>query len=70
MTGYLVSLGMGLAAGVAYALVQVRSPAAPLIALVGLLGMVLGEKAVDAVRDHSTPPPKVSTQLGDAQGPR
>jgi XapX domain-containing protein len=52
MTGYLVSLLMGLAAGAAYGLVHVRSPAPPLIALVGLLGMVLGEKAVDAVTDH------------------
>jgi XapX domain-containing protein len=44
MTGYLASLLMGLAVGVVYALVQVRSPAPPLIALVGLLGMVLGEQ--------------------------
>ena len=38
MIGYLVSLVMGLAVGVAYGLVQVRSPAPPLIALIGLLG--------------------------------
>ncbi|MGA7540654.1 MAG: DUF1427 family protein [Steroidobacteraceae bacterium] len=44
MIGYLISLLMGLAVGVAYALVHVRSPAPPLIALVGLLGMVLGEQ--------------------------
>jgi XapX domain-containing protein len=43
MIGYLVSLLMGLAVGAAYALVEVRSPAPPLIALVGILGMVLGE---------------------------
>lgn len=55
MFSYLVSLLMGLAAGVAYGLVQVCSPAPPLIALVGLLGMVLGEKAFDAVRDHLVP---------------
>jgi XapX domain-containing protein len=53
MTDYLVSLLMGLAVGVAYGLVQVRSPAPPLIALVGLLGMVLGEQAIDTVRHHS-----------------
>ena len=47
MTGYLVSLLMGLAVGVAYGLVQVRSPAPPMIALIGLFGMVLGEQAVD-----------------------
>ena len=38
MTGYLVSLLMGLAVGAAYGLVQVRSPAPPMIALVGLIG--------------------------------
>jgi XapX domain-containing protein len=43
MIGYLVSLLMGLAVGVAYGVVQVRSPAPPLIAFMGLLGMVLGE---------------------------
>jgi XapX domain-containing protein len=36
MLGYLVSLLMGLAVGAAYGLVQVRSPAPPMIALVGL----------------------------------
>ena len=50
MNGYLVSLLMGLAVGVAYGPVQVRSPAPPLIALVGLLGMVLGQQAVDVAR--------------------
>jgi XapX domain-containing protein len=56
MTGYLVSLLMGVAVGVAYGLIRVRSPAPPLIALVGLLGMVLGEQAVDAVRHHVVAP--------------
>jgi XapX domain-containing protein len=44
MIGYFVSLLMGLVVGVAYALVQVRSPAPPLIGVVGLLGMVLGSR--------------------------
>ena len=44
MAGYLVSLLMGLAVGVVYGLVQVRSSAPPLIALAGLLGMVLGNR--------------------------
>ena len=42
MTGYLLSLLMGLVVGAAYGLVHVRSPAPPMIALVGLFGMVLG----------------------------
>ena len=45
MLGYLVSLFMGLAVGAAYGLVQVRSAAPPMIALVGLFGMVLGQQA-------------------------
>jgi len=49
MPGYLISLVMGLAVGVVYGLMHVRSPAPPLIALVGLLGMVLGEQAIVAV---------------------
>ena len=60
MIGYLVSLVMGLVIGVAYGLVQVRSPAPPLIALVGLLGMVLGERAIDMVKRHFPPPPEAS----------
>jgi len=43
---YIVSLGVGLGIGVIYALIDVRSPAPPLVALAGLLGMVLGEQAV------------------------
>ena len=47
---------MGLAVGVAYGLVQVRSPAPPLIALIGLpLGMVLGEQAIDLAKRHVSP---------------
>ena len=46
MTDSLVSLLMGLVVGVAYGLVQVRSPAPPRIALVGLLGILLGEQGV------------------------
>jgi XapX domain-containing protein len=57
MVGYLVSLVMGLAVGVAYGLVQVRSPPPPLIALIGLLGMVLGEPATEMVKHHYPPPP-------------
>jgi len=44
MKTYCVSLAVGVLVGVIYALVQVRSPAPPIIALVGLLGMVLGEQ--------------------------
>ena len=45
MKPYLLSLGAGLLVGVLYALMNVRSPAPPAIALLGLLGMLLGEQA-------------------------
>lgn len=43
---YLVSLGAGLLVGLIYGLLNVRSPAPPVIALVGLLGILLGEQIV------------------------
>jgi XapX domain-containing protein len=54
MAGFIASLLMGLAVGVAYALIGIRSPAPPLVALVGLLGIVLGEQAVGLAR-HTGP---------------
>ena len=62
MTGYLVSLFMGLVVGAAYGLVHVRSSAPPMIALVGLFGMVLGQQAVDMAKRHSAPPAQTSIQ--------
>lgn len=47
---YLVSLGAGLLVGVIYSLLNVRSPAPPVIALVGLLGILLGEQVVPLAR--------------------
>jgi len=47
---YVISLLAGLAVGVLYGLIHVRSPAPPLIALVGLLGMVAGEFLVGRLR--------------------
>jgi len=44
MKPYLLSLAIGLLVGVIYALFNVRSPAPPVIALVGLLGILLGEQ--------------------------
>jgi XapX domain-containing protein len=47
---YLISLGVGFVVGIAYWLLKVQSPAPPLIALAGLLGMVLGEHAIPAAK--------------------
>ena len=46
MKPYLVSLGVGLLVGIIYSLLNVRSPAPPVIALVGLLGILAGEQVV------------------------
>ncbi len=43
---YLLSFGAGLLAGILYGLLHVRSPAPPVVALVGLLGILVGEQAV------------------------
>jgi XapX domain-containing protein len=40
----MLSFIMGLVVGAIYSIFNVRSPAPPLIALIGLLGMVIGEK--------------------------
>jgi XapX domain-containing protein len=44
MKGLFLSFVVGLGVGAIYALVRVKSPAPPIIALLGLLGMVLGEQ--------------------------
>ncbi|MBB3386572.1 XapX domain-containing protein [Rhizobium sp. WW22] len=43
---YLYSLAAGLLVGIVYSLLNVRSPAPPVIALVGLLGILVGEQII------------------------
>ena len=50
MKPYLLSLVVGILVGVIYALFQVRSPAPPVIALVGLLGILIGEQLPPLVK--------------------
>lgn len=50
MKVYLLSLGAGLLVGVIYSLLGVRSPAPPLVALVGLLGILAGEQIVPVAK--------------------
>ncbi|PTW55694.1 XapX domain-containing protein [Breoghania corrubedonensis] len=47
---YLFSLLAGVLVGVIYSLLHVRSPAPPVIALIGLFGILLGEQAVPLVK--------------------
>lgn len=50
MKVYVLSLGAGLLVGVIYSLLDVRSPAPPLVALVGLLGILAGEQIVPVAK--------------------
>jgi XapX domain-containing protein len=54
---YLLSLAVGLLVGIIYSLLQVRSPAPPAIALLGLLGMLVGEQIVPVVKKLITGQP-------------
>ena len=60
MKPYLVSLAVGLLVGVIYALFNVRSPAPPVIALVGLLGILIGEQIPPLVKTVLLKPANVS----------
>lgn len=48
---YLLSLAVGLLVGVLYYGLNVKSPAPPLVALIGLLGMVIGEQLIPIIRN-------------------
>ncbi|WP_191059567.1 XapX domain-containing protein [Geminicoccus harenae] len=43
---YVLALAVGLLVGVIYSLLNVRSPAPPVVALIGLLGILAGEQIV------------------------
>lgn len=49
---YVMSLGAGLLVGIIYALIDVRSPAPPIIALLGLLGILVGEQIPPLVKAY------------------
>lgn len=50
MKTWLVSLAVGLLAGVLYATLDIHSPAPPVIALLGLFGMLVGEQIIPIAR--------------------
>jgi XapX domain-containing protein len=50
MRVYLLSLGAGLLVGVVYSLLNVRSPAPPVVALVGLFGILIGEQIIPVAK--------------------
>ncbi|TDN64460.1 DUF1427 family protein [Scandinavium goeteborgense] len=57
MSAELLSLLAGVLIGLLYALLKVRSPAPPAVALVGLLGMLVGEQLVTQML---APPPSAA----------
>lgn len=65
MSPLIISLGAGVFIGLFYALLNVRSPAPPAIALIGLLGMIIGTQIV-APTTHSGAVP--STSVGTVKG--
>lgn len=75
MKPYLLSIGVGLLVGVIYSLLGVRSPAPPAIALLGLLGMLLGEQMVPVAKRLLTKAPveaylKAPECAGQVLGPQ
>ena len=58
---YLLSLGAGVLVGIVYSLLNVRSPAPPVVALIGLLGILVGEQIIPFARSlWNEEPPAVS----------
>ena len=51
MRVYLLSLGAGLLVGIVYSLLNVRSPAPPVVALVGLFGILVGEQIIPVAKN-------------------
>lgn len=54
MSPLLISLGAGVFIGLIYALLNVRSPAPPAVALVGLLGMIIGNSLGGKLLHHDS----------------
>jgi XapX domain-containing protein len=63
MKMYLASLAAGILVGVIYSLVNVRSPAPPVVALIGLLGILAGEQIPPLVKSLLSKEPTVQSWL-------
>jgi XapX domain-containing protein len=69
MKTYVVSLGAGILVGIIYALLNVRSPAPPIVALVGLLGILVGEQLPPLVKQAVDRTASVQSWLHDQVKP-
>ena len=68
MKAMLISFAVGLMVGVAYALLRVKSPAPPIVALAGLLGMVWGEQLIERFLAQKGADVHVSSTQGAPSG--
>ena len=50
MRTYFLSIGAVLLVGIVYSLLNVRSPAPPVVALIGLLGILVGEQIIPVAK--------------------
>src|SRR5277367_5715470 len=66
---YVVSLGVCLLVGVIYGVLNVRSRAPPVIALVGLLGILLGEQLVPLAKRLVSNEPVSTTWVREQRVP-
>ncbi|MCU6367159.1 XapX domain-containing protein [Enterobacter quasiroggenkampii] len=68
MSTGLISLAAGVLIGLMYAVLKVRSPAPPALALIGLLGMLAGEQATRHLLSRDgVPPPQVTVPQAASQ---
>lgn len=63
MKMYVFSFAAGILVGVVYYLLNVRSPAPPVVALLGLLGMLIGEQAIPMVKQWTSPNGQITSQV-------
>jgi XapX domain-containing protein len=66
---YLASLAAGLLVGIIYGVLNVRSPAPPVVALVGLLGILLGEQLPPLIKQWRQQPAAQSAGLDEQVRP-
>ncbi|MEN0099050.1 MAG: XapX domain-containing protein [Brucella pseudogrignonensis] len=60
---YVLSLFAGILVGVIYSLLNVRSPAPPMVALIGLLGILAGEQIIPFAKSIMAKEPAVISWL-------
>jgi XapX domain-containing protein len=65
---YFYSLGAGLLIGIVYSVLQVRSPAPPMVALVGLFGILVGEQVLPVVQQWASGCPLAAVWKREACG--